>query len=538
MHSLFLSAFMALFAADPPNIVWISVEDMSPWLACYGDDTVATPNIDRLAREGVRYTHAYANTPVCAPARSTLITGMYATSIGSMHMRTGNPSGAALARDPDAYDGIPNYEAVPPVGVRCFTEYLREAGYHCSNQSKKDYQFKAPVTAWDASGGKAHWRQREVDQPFFAVFNITGTHESGTFPNRRRAPKVADPALVPVPPYYPDTPRVRDDIARTYDNIVAMDGRVGQLMKQLADDGLLENTIVIFFSDHGVGLPRGKRSIYDSGTRVPLIIRWPDGRQAGTVDGRPVAFVDFAPTTLSIAEVEVPGYMQGQVFAGPDTEKPKSHVFINADRMDSVTDRTRAVTDGRYRYVRNGMTDRPRLYPVAYAENIPMMADIHALRASGAATPAQWQIVSATKPSEELYELASDSHEVVNRIDDPTLAAVRDELRAELDAWIKRTGDLGMLPEAGMVRDRLWSGADAQPTTVTPQLTRDSRGQVSIACATPGATIGYRRGGQGPWSIYTGPFAVEGLQSLQVRAHRLGYLPSADVTFPATPSGE
>ena len=536
MHSLFLSAFLAIFAADPPNVVWISVEDMSPWLACYGDDTAPTPNIDRLAREGVLYNHAYANTPVCAPARSTLITGMYATSIGSMHMRTGKPSGAALERDPGAYDGIPNYEAVPPVGVRCFTEHLREAGYHCSNRSKQDYQFKAPVTAWDASGGKAHWRQRADGQPFFAVFNITGTHESGVFPERRRAPQVVDPADVSVPPYLPDTPQVRADIARTYDNIAAMDARVGQLMGQLEADGLLENTIVVFFSDHGVGLPRGKRSIYDSGTRVPLIIRWPDGRDAGTVDDRPVAFVDFAPTTLAFAGVEVPAHLQGQVFAGPDAAEPKSHVFINADRMDSVTDRTRAVTDGRYRYVRNGLTDRPRLYPVAYAENIPMMADLHALRASGEATPAQWQIVSSTKPAEELYELSSDPHEVVNRIDDPGLVAVRDELRAALDAWIERTGDLGMLPEGEMVRERLWSGAETQPTTETPRLRRSGEGEVVITCATPGATIGYRFGGEGPWSIYTRPMPFSGAQSLQVRAHRIGYRPSADVSLPARPS--
>ena len=529
MFTLLMSICLTFFTSDQPNIVWISVEDMSPWLACYGDDTVATPNIDRLAREGVRYTNAHANTPVCAPARSTLITGLYATSIGSMHMRTGKPSGAALERDPDAYADIPNYEAVPPVGVRCFTEYLRKAGYHCTNRSKQDYQFNAPVTAWDLSGGKAHWRQREDGQPFFAVFNITGTHESGTFPNRRRAPKVADPAKVPVPPYYPDTPLVRDDIARTYDNIVAMDGKVGGILKQLETDGLLEETIVVFFSDHGVGLPRGKRSIYASGTHVPLIIRWPDGRGAGTVEDRPVAFVDFAPTTLSLAGLPVPEAMQGQVFAGTGAGKPKPHVFINADRMDSVTDRTRAVTDGRYRYVRNGMTDRPRLYPVAYAENIPMMADLHALRASGEATPEQWQVVSPTKPAEELYDRASDPHEVVNRIDDPELAVVRAELSAALDAWIERTGDLGMLPEGDMVRERLWSGAESKPQTDSPRVTRSGDGLVSITCDTPGATIGYRIGTQEDWSIYVAPFSLEANRTLTVRSHRIGYRPSSDV---------
>ena len=530
MLSMILTTLMGLMWADQPNIVWISVEDMSPWISPYGDDTVPTPNLDRLAAEGVRYTHAYANTPVCAPARSTLITGMYPTTIGSMHMRTGNPSRAALARNPDAYAGIPSYEAVPPAAVRCFPEYLRQAGYFCTNRSKQDYQFNAPVTVWDESSGKAHWRKRDDGQPFFAVFNFTGTHESGTFAGRKRAPHVADPKAVDIPPYYPDTPTVRDDIARTYDNIAAMDARVGNVLKQLEDDGLLDETVVVFFSDHGVGLPRGKRCVYDSGTHVPLIIRWPDGAGAGTTEDRLVSFVDFAPTTLAMAGLDPPGHMQGHVFAGehPDLQRP--YVFLHADRMDAVTDRTRAVTDGRYRYIRNDMPNQPRLYPVAYAENIPMMEDIHALRASGKASKEQWQLVDDTKPAEELYDTASDPHEVRNLIDDPKYAEKLQELRAALTQWIAETGDLGMLPEGEMVRTQLWSGAESKPATAMPEVTRATDGTVTMTCATEGATIGYRCGGQGPWSIYSGPFQPEPGQSLTVVAHRIGYVPSGQVT--------
>lgn len=529
MLSAILTVVLALMCADRPNIVWISVEDMSPWLTCYGDDTVATPNIDRLAREGVRYTRAYANTPVCAPARSTLITGMYPTSIGSMHMRTGNPSRAALARNPEAYAGVPSYEAVPPPEVRCFPEYLRAAGYYCTNRSKQDYQFKAPVTVWDESSRKAHWRKRAEGQPFFAVFNFTGTHESGTFPDRKRAPRVVDPADVPVPPYYPDTPTVRDDIARTYDNIAAMDARVGNVMRQLEEDGLLEETIVVFFSDHGVGLPRGKRCVYDSGTHVPLIVRWPDGHGAGSVDDRLVGFIDYAPTTLSFAGLEVPGHMQGQVFAGADAAEPSTHVFFHADRMDAETDRTRAVTDGRFRYVRNDMTDRPRLYPVAYAENIPMMKDIHALRDSGTATPEQWQVVSPGKPPEELYDTATDPHEVINLADDPKHAATLKELATALDAWIARTGDLGLLPEGEMVRTRLWAGAETKPKTALPEVDRAKDGTVTITCATDGASIGYRAGDSGPWQVYTGPFTLPDGVEITVVSHRIGFTPSGQV---------
>jgi len=199
--------------AKPLNILWLTFEDSSPWLACYGDKTAPTPNIDRLAREGVRYTHAYATTPVCAPARHTLITGMYATQTGAMHMRNGARSEAGVAQNPDAYADIPLYEAVPPPQVRCFPEYLRAAGYYATNNVKQDYQFVAPPTVWDESSGRAHYRNRAAGQPFFAVFNCIYTHEGQTFPKAPKRADVVKPEDVPLPPYYPDTPLVRQTMA-------------------------------------------------------------------------------------------------------------------------------------------------------------------------------------------------------------------------------------------------------------------------------------------------------------------------------------
>lgn len=243
-------------AAPPesPNIVWLTVEDMSPWIGPYGDTTVPTPHLDRLAREGVVYDNAFATSPVCAPARSSLITGMFCTRIGTMQMRNGNPYGLALAKD----RGIPLYEGLPPPFVRCFPEQLRAAGYSCTNNSKKDYQFHDPVTVWDESSDTAHWKNRASGQPFFAVFNFNfmGTHESQAFPAARRRPRAVAPEQVPLPPFYPDTPHVRDAVARTYDNIAAMDRWIGERMQELEAAQLLENTIVMFFSDHGVGRPR------------------------------------------------------------------------------------------------------------------------------------------------------------------------------------------------------------------------------------------------------------------------------------------
>lgn len=538
MAILLLAVFRPTVAAPRPtdedrplNLVWITAEDMSPWLGCYGDDTVPTPNIDRLATEGVRYTNAFATTPVCAPSRSTLITGCWATEIGSMHMRTGKPSGAALARDPAAYEGIPNYEAVPPPAVRCFPELLRARGWYCTNRSKTDYQFVAPATTWDRSGGRAHWRGRpDPDQPFFAVFNLGVTHESGTFPARKPTAKTCDPATVTVPPYLPDTTTARADIARTYDNISALDRQVGGLLSELEQAGLLEHTVVMFFSDHGVGLPRGKRCVYDSGTRVPLIVRWPQALDRRGVDDRVVSFVDFAPTALSICGVAPPAWMSGAAFAGTHAEPGPGLAFIHADRMDSVRDRTRAVTDGRHRYVRNLVPERPRLYNVAYAENISMMRDVHALRGSGHATADQWQLVDPTKPDEEFYDLVADPHEVENLIDDPAQRARIDAMRIELDAWMDRTRDLGLIEdESAMVRDRLWNGASRKPRTAAaiPSVETGSDGRVvTVTCPTPGATLGHRREGETAWIPVTGPIPIDDAgEIIELLAHRIGFEP-------------
>ena len=530
--------FLGLFAQESsppsenpcPNIVWISVEDMSPWLGCYGDHTVPTPHVDALAARGTRFTRAYANAPVCAPARATLITGCYATAIGAMHMRTGKPSNAALARNPGAYDGIPSYEAVPPPEVRCFPELLRKAGYWCTNSSKTDYQFKAPLTVWDQSGRKAHWKNRtDPDQPFFAVFNLTITHESGTFPGTRRRPEVVNPSKVTVPPYWPDTPVVRTDIARTYDNIAAMDAKVGELVEELKDAGLLETTVIFFFSDHGVGLPRGKRCIYDSGTRVPLVVCRPGG--STSVSHRPVSFVDFAPSVLSFAGIEAQPWMVGRAFAGPHKKPGTGLVFFHADRMDAELDRTRAVADGRYRYVRNYMPEKPRIYPVAYAEFIPMTAEIHALRASGESTPAQWQVVDPGKPAEELYDTAADPHEVENLIANPEMTEVASRLRVALEGWMEETGDLGLLEENEMLRERLQPFTGGPILTAFPFLGSDRLGNAWFTSDTPGASIGWRWKGEAGWRPFSEPFQLESGKTLQAIAHRIGFRPSAVVDY-------
>ena len=313
-----------------PNIVWISNEDMSPHIGAYGDPLARTPVLDRFARESIRYTHAFTTAPVCAPSRAAIITGMYQNAIGAQHMRTTE----------DRVPELPGpYLAVPPFYVKAFPEYLRAAGYFTSNRAKTDYQFGVPFTIWDDLGPAAHWRNRpDRTQPFFSVFNLEVTHESQIFPTspaRKGKPLVTDPARVIVPPYYPDTPLVRQELARMYDNIADMDAQVGEILRQLESDGLAENTIVFYWSDHGDGVPRSKRSLYDSGLRVPLMIRWPEMSPgiANSVSDQLVSMVDLAPTVLALAGVEVPAHLQGRVLIGPQgippprvrVRRPRSH---------------------------------------------------------------------------------------------------------------------------------------------------------------------------------------------------------------------
>jgi uncharacterized sulfatase len=252
-------------AGERPNILWITCEDTGPELGCYGDTYSQTPNLDALAAQGIRYLHAWSTAPVCAPARTTIITGMYPPALGAEHMRS---------------------EVTLPSSILLFPQLLRKQGYYCSNNSKEDYNVTKPGTVWDESSGKAHYRNREPGQPFFAVFNFTTTHESQI---RKRPHELKhDSARVPVPAYHPDTPEVRQDWAQYYDNITTMDGQAGKVLQELEADGLASNTIVFFYGDHGSGMPRSKRWPYDSGLHVPLLVRVPEAfRDLAPPDYRP-----------------------------------------------------------------------------------------------------------------------------------------------------------------------------------------------------------------------------------------------------------
>lgn len=429
-----------------PNILWITCEDLSPLLGCYGDAFAITPNLDRLAEQGVRYTRAFATASVCTPARSCLITGVHASSLGTQHLRGPVP----LAED-----------------VRCFSRLLRDAGYFCTNNVKEDYNFPKPPGTWDASSKTAHWRMkaRKPGQPFFAVFNFMTTHQSRIRFDERRFAQLTrrladherhDPAKVPLPPYYPDTPVVRRDMARVYDMATAMDKQAGDLLQQLEQDDLADDTIVFFYSDHGTGMPRHKRWLFDSGIHVPLIVRFPEKYRhlapagpGGVVD-RLVSFVDFAPTVLSLAEIKIPVYMQGRAFLGDQAGGPRRYVFAIRDRVDEVYEMSRAVREARYKYIRNSMPHRPRMQYSTFSERTPTRKELRRLAAAGELQGPAKLLMEPTKPAEELYDTQVDPYELHNLADSAEHREVLERMRDVLHQWIVDTRDTGLLPEAEM----------------------------------------------------------------------------------------
>lgn len=509
-----------------PNILWLSVEDMSPWLGCYGDSTVPTPNIDRLAREGVRYANAFSTAGVCAPSRCAIITGMYQTSIGGHNMRTFNIY-------PEV-KGVPrNYSIVPPAYVKAFPEYLRAAGYYCTNNVKTDYQFVAPPTVWDENSKEAHYRNRKPGQPFFAIFNSIITHESQIW-SRNDHPLRVSPEKVIVPPFYPDTDSVRRDIARFYTNISEMDDWVGQKLRELEAAGELDNTIIFFWSDHGTGLPFFKREITDRGLRTALIIRYPGQQHAGTVIDDLVSFVDFAPTVLSLAGIKPPKHFQGQAFAGSfKAKKPRSFVFGARDRMDVPVDRVRSVRDDHFRYVRNFHPELPAYQDITYRLQQPLMREIIRYRDQGKLNAVQRQWFEAPRAAEEFFVIDQDPYELTNVASDPKYRKELARMRKAMDMWLEETGDLGRIPEPQLLR-QMWNGKDEPPVTGDPVITSNS-GMITIRCDTPGASIGYQllEAGESPsgqWQVYTGPFNKSGKRVAAI-AQRIGYELSDGVIF-------
>ena len=540
----------------PMNILWITTHDINPHLGTYagiwpGAEYATTPNLDRLAAEGARYDNAFATAPVCAPSRSSVMTGCFPTAIGTMHMRT---------------------KAVPPPEVRLLPEYFREAGYYCTNNFFTDFQVMTPPTTFDECGPAAHWRNRpDAGTPFFAAFHGLITHEAQIYlddddfaARTSHVPRAArhDPARAPLPPYYPDTEVFRRSWARYCDLITEMDHSVGELLAQLEEDGLADSTIVVFWSDHGLGMPRAKRWANESGLREPLIVRWPGIIEPGTQRTELVHLMDLAPTMLTVCGLPVPEHMHGTTLIDGDgrfVDEPNDFVFGGRDRMDAQEDTCRTVRDKRFRYIRNLHPDRSPMQHCEYPDHLATWKEFRRLASDEASqlargesrsllTELQRSVVASSKPREELYDIVADPHEVVNLAGDPRYAGDLERLSDTLDGWQARYGDLGLMPEEELIEQ--WRPGGAKRPTDAPRITR-SDGVLTASCATAGASIGWTVDPEQPereldflesvtgspqddgrrWNLYSAPFTPPDAAAVYFRAWRLGYEPSDTVAL-------
>lgn len=527
----------AAAADDRPNILLIMAEDLSPRIGAYGDKIARTPNIDRLATESVRYTNAHTTAGVCAPSRAGMIMGAHQNHWGAGHMR--------------AHAG--GYVAVPPEDWKAFPELLRRAGYWVVNNGKTDYQmgtglaapFDGPFSIWDEASSE-DWRGRAEGQPFFAYLTLGESHESQVWPTWHvsltgllmgavRLPNhfswdfETDPATVVVPPYYPDTPIVRADIARHYNNIGNVDRLTGELLAKLQEDGLAENTLVVWTTDHGDGLPRAKRWLYDSGTHVPLLIRWPGHTEAGAVVEELVSGVDYAPTFFAAAGVALPAQFEGRNLLGEQAGPEPSYLYAARDRIDAYPDTVRAVRDRRYLYIRNLVPDQPYVLDIAFRNEMPMMQEMLDRHGAGElhGVPALW--FRATRDPEELYDRASDPHQIRNLATDPAYEDILARMRAVMDARLTDGRDLGLLPEDELL-ERNWPGGE-QPMTAAPRFA-PAGGRVALSSRN-GASIGFRTEGSDHWQLYSEPVALPTGATLEAKAVRYGWEESEVVEFTA-----
>lgn len=419
-------------AADKPNILWLTSEDHGQEMGCYGDAVARTPNVDALAAKGMIFRHAWSVHPVCAPARSAIISGLYSNSSGGLHMRSMVPM---------------------PAGAKMYPQFLREAGYYCANNNKEDYNLRKPADIWDDTTVGAHWRNRREGQPFFAIFNSLKSHESQI--RTRPHQQIVDPAAVRVPAYHPDTPEVRQDWAQYYDKVSEADADAGARLKEIEAAGLTADTIVFYYGDHGSGMPRSKRWPSNSGLQVPMVVffpeKWrhlaPKEYQPGGKSDRMVSFVDLAPTLLSIAGIRPPAWMQGNAFAGPFQTPPPAFLYGARGRMDECMDVVRSVTDGRYVYLRNYFPHVSQAQHVDYQFQTPTTRIWRAWYDQGKTNAAQSLFWQTPKAPEEFYDLQTDRDEVQNLAGSPAHRAILEKFRAAGRAHITKIRDVCFLPE-------------------------------------------------------------------------------------------
>jgi len=526
---------------DPsrPNILCVVTEDISCYLGCYGDPNAKSPNLDRFASEAIRYTNMHTPNGVSSPSRFAIITGMYPSAMGANFMR--------------ATDN--GYEVCLPDNMRAFTEYMREAGYFCTAAGKTDYQIGVTPAQWDENGFAATWKNCPEGTPFYSVINIMTTHESMIWSRKDELEIQPEDIDMSRFPYLPDDPVIRKDLARVYTNIAIMDREAQAYFDEIEAAGLVDNTIIIWYSDNGGPIPRGKRSIYNTGTNVPFMVKFPDGYRAGEVEDRLVSFIDIPATIMSLAGVPVPEYMHGKPFLGSQAAKPAEYIYAARDRYGKVADHSASARDKRFHYVRNYRPEGSNYLHNAYRLSMPMMNRLLEMRDAGELNEDQMKYFQAPRPEEEFYDLLNDPYELNNLADDPAFRYDFERLKAAYDEWNNTVNrEWNTMTEEDW-KERFRPGGQ-QIVVADPEITKTDHG-FEMSCATPGSAIVYKIVDKKPekvknapsqdgrsanlgmsrfgdpskgWSYYKGPVKVGKGKWLIVKACRAGYKTSNEVS--------
>ena len=498
-----------------PNIVWLVAEDQSPeFFPIYGDSTVKLPIIESLAKDGIVFNNAYTPAPVCAPARSAIITGLYPTTLGTHNMRTYN----SYKKENEPTIGIPSYSPILPKGVKMFPQYLRKIGYYTSNNSKEDYNFKKTDGVWDDSSTNAHWKNRATGQPFFAVFNFGISHESQIW-EQGDNDILVDQKLVQIPPYFPDTHEIRKDIAVNYSNLIRLDKKIGKIINELKQEGLYEKSIIFFYSDHGGPFPRHKRSLYETGIKVPLVIKFPYSKYGGTDNNNFISFIDYAPSILSLAGIKPPDVMQGKAQFGKFKVNDKvPYIFAASDRFDEKVDRLRAVRYNNFKYIRNFNPKISNAIPVSYREQMPMMKELNKLWKENLLKRDHSLWFKTPKPKEELYDLNKDPYELKNLAGEASLKDTLLFLRDVLDKWIINTNDLGEYSEKELIEK--WVNGTKSKKLKSVSFKKEY-GEIILNHFDSGSTILWKGENDSVWNIYSKPISYS--KQVITKAVRIGY---------------
>jgi len=438
---------------EKPNIIWITIEDQSQYLLPFnGNDDVSLPNLQKIADESLIFENMYSTYPVCAPARSAIITGMYPNSIGTHNMRTmaysyykknGN---LGERNENEKVLGIPRYSSKLAESIKTFPSILRENGYFTYNKDKGDYNFIISDSTWSEYG--INKKITKADSPIFAVYNYNVTHESSMWQRDKEPLKVDPKDLKIIPPVFPDDSIVRHSLAVNYSNLIEMDRQVGKLVNQLKEEDLYDDSYIFFYSDHGGPFPRHKRAIYETGTKVPFFVKLPKGRKEKIDTNEFLSFIDFAPTVLSIAGIEVPSFLQGKAFLGKyKDESKRKYLFTASDRFDENPDRIRAVRNDKFKYIRNYFPENSHALNVAYRRQMVLMRHLTSLNLKGKLSKEHDLWFRVPKLREELYDLENDPFELSNLSNKPEYLDQLNSLSKVMDNWIEEIDDLGRIPE-------------------------------------------------------------------------------------------